>query len=294
MSILPGILQQIIFGTVMGCLYALVAMCMVLIYRGTGILNFAQGEMVVFGAFVAYTLCVTLHWPYWLVFLASFAICWLVGMLLDFLVFRRVVHKPHLNSLMVCVAVGMIIRNATGQIWTFDDLRMPPPFSDKVFELPMGLVLSPLFLGIIIISFAIMIVFYLFLNKTKVGLSIRATSQNMTGAQLMGVPINSVYALCWAIGSAIGSIAGILTAPLFVLNVGMFLVILKAIVAAVLGGILSLPGALMGGLLLGILENVIGTYSPSWIRHIFVWCVLLAVIIAMPQGLWGLISRRKD
>ena len=154
--------------------------------------------------------------------------------------------------------------------------------------------LSPLFLGIIVISFAIMLVFYLFLNRTKVGLSIRATSQNMTGAQLMGVPINSVYALCWAIGSAIGSIAGILTAPLFVLNVGMFLVILKAIVAAVLGGIISLPGALMGGLLLGILENVIGTYSPSWIRHIFVWVVLLAVIIAMPQGLWGLISRRKD
>jgi branched-chain amino acid transport system permease protein len=103
----------------------------------------------------------------------------------------------------------------------------------------------------------------------------------------MGVPVSYVFSICWAISASIGSIAGILIAPLLVLNVGMFIVILKAIVAAVLGGIDSLPGAVLGGILLGVMENLIGTYLPSWIRQIFVWVVLLGVIIAIPRGLWG-------
>jgi branched-chain amino acid transport system permease protein len=276
-----------IFGTVTGCIYALVAICMVLIYKGTGILNFAQGEMVVFSTFIAYTLRVVFLLPYWLVFILSFSISWVIGMLIEYLAFRRVMGKPHLNSLMASVAVGMILRNATGQIWTFDDLRMPPPFSDQVFKLPLGLVISPLFIGIISISFAFMIVFYFFLNRTRIGLSIRAASQNPTAAKLMGVPVSYVFSTCWAISASIGSIAGILIAPLLVLNVGMFIVILKAIVAAVLGGIDSLPGAVLGGILLGVMENLIGTYLPSWIRQIFVWVVLLGVIIAIPRGLWG-------
>lgn len=293
MEIIIQVFQQIIFGTVMGCIYALVALCMVLIYKGTGILNFAQGEMVVFSTFIAYTLRVTFQIPYWLVFILSFFSSWIIGMVIEFLAFRRVMGKPHLNSLMVCIAVGMILRNATGQIWTFDDLRMPPPFSDEVFKIPFGLIISPLFLGIIIISFIIMIIFYFFLNKTRIGISIRATSENFTAAQLMGVPVTYIYSICWGISASIGAIAGILIAPLLVLNVGMFIVILKAIVAAVLGGIESLPGAIIGGILLGILENIIGTYLPSWIRHIFVWVVLLGIIIAIPQGLLGVKKQKK-
>jgi len=287
MGFITEIVQQIIFGTVMGCIYALVAICMVLLYKGTGILNFAQGEMVVFSTFIAYTLRTGFQLPYWLVFILSFIISWFIGMLIELLAFRKVFGKPHLNTLMVSIALGMILRNATGQIWTFDDLRMPPPFSDQVFQIPFGLVISPIFIGIISISFLIMIVFYFFLNRTRLGLSIRATSQNPTAAMLMGVPISYVFSMCWAISAAIGSVAGILIAPLLVLNVGMFIVVLKAIVAAVLGGIGSLPGAVLGGILLGVLENLIGTFLPSWIRQIFVWVVLLGVIIAIPQGLWG-------
>jgi branched-chain amino acid transport system permease protein len=287
MGFLTEIVQQIIFGTVMGCIYALVAICMVLLYKGTGILNFAQGEMVVFSTFIAYTLRTGFQLPYWLVFILSFVISWFFGMLIEVLAFRRVFGKPHLNTLMVAIAIGMILRNATGQIWTFDDLRMPPPFSDQVFQLPFGLVISPIFIGIISISFLIMIILYFFMNRTRLGLSIRATSQNPTAAMLMGVPVSYVFSMCWAISAAIGSVAGILIAPLLVLNVGMFIVVLKAIVAAVLGGIESLPGAVLGGILLGVLENLIGTYLPSWIREIFVWVVLLGVIIAIPQGLWG-------
>jgi len=287
MGFITEIVQQIIFGTVMGCIYALVAICMVLLYKGTGILNFAQGEMVVFSTFIAYTLRTGFQLPYWLVFMLSFIISWFIGMLIELLAFRKVFGKPHLNTLMVSIALGMILRNATGQIWTFDDLRMPPPFSDQVFQIPFGLVISPIFIGIISISFLIMIIFYFFLNRTRLGLSIRATSQNPTAAMLMGVPISYVFSMCWAISAAIGSVAGILIAPLLVLNVGMFIVVLKAIVAAVLGGIGSLPGAVLGGILLGVLENLIGTFLPSWIRQIFVWVVLLGVIIAIPQGLWG-------
>lgn len=287
MGFITEIVQQIIFGTVMGCIYALVAICMVLLYKGTGILNFAQGEMVVFSTFIAYTLRTGFQLPYWLVFILSFVISWFIGMLIEALAFRRVFGKPHLNTLMVSIALGMILRNATGQIWTFDDLRMPPPFSDQVFRLPFGLVISPIFIGIISISFLIMIILYFFMNRTRLGLSIRATSQNPTAAMLMGVPVSYVFSMCWAISAAIGSVAGILIAPLLVLNVGMFIVVLKAIVAAVLGGIGSLPGAVLGGILLGVLENLIGTFLPSWIRQIFVWVVLLGVIIAIPQGLWG-------
>jgi branched-chain amino acid transport system permease protein len=293
MVLVIEIVQQMIFGTVMGCIYALVAICMVLIYKGTGVLNFAQGEMVVFSTFIAYSLRTGLHLPYWLVFLVSFVVSWFIGMAIEFLAYRKVFGKPHLNTLMVSIAVGMILRNATGQIWTFDDLRMPPPFSDQVFRMPLGLVISPIFIGIICISFLIMLVFYLFLNKTRTGLSIRATSQNPTAAMLMGVPVNYVFSTCWAISAAIGSVAGILIAPLLVLNVGMFIVILKAIVAAVLGGMGSLPGAVLGGVVLGVLENLIGTYLPSWIRQIFVWVVLLAVIIAIPQGLWGVRKEKR-
>lgn len=287
MGLIAEIIQQIIFGMVMGCIYALVAICFVLIYKGTDIINFAQGELVVLGAFIGYSLRVTFQLPYWLVFVLSFILSGLLGMVMEILIFRRVIGKPHLNSLMAAIALGMILRNAIGKIWTFDDLNMPPSFSDSMLKLPLGLVISPLFIGIIAISFGIMMIFYLFLNKTKTGISIRATSQNMTAAKLMGVSVSYVSSMCWAISAAIGSIAGILIAPLLVLNVGMFIIILKAIVAAVLGGFGSLPGAVLGGILLGVIENLAGVYFPAWIKHVFSWIVLLVVIMVMPQGLLG-------
>ncbi len=293
MELLTEVIQQVIFGTVMGCIYALVALCFVLIYKATDIINFAQGEMVVFSTFISYSLVVTYHLPYWLVFLISFVVSWGIGMLLEAGVFRRLIGAPHLNGLMVSVAVGMIIRNATGHIWTFDDLRLPPPFSDKVFELPLGLIISPLFMGIIGVALGVMVVLFLFLNRTKAGLSIRATSQNVTAARLMGVPVNRVFSISWSLSAAIGSIGGILIAPLLILNIGMFIVILKALVAAVLGGFGSLPGAIVGGITLGVFENLVGTYLPSWVKHILVWAVLLVVIIVMPQGLLGVKKQKR-
>ncbi len=287
------IFQQIIFGSVMGCIYALVAICFVLIYKATGIINFAQGEMVVLSAFISYTLVADFLLPYWLVFLLSFLISWVIGMIIEAVAFRGLIDAPDLNAIMVSIAVGMILRNATGHIWTFDDLRMPPPFSDQVLHLPMGLVISPLFLGIIAVSIGVMIALYLFLNKTRMGLSIRATSQNKTAANLMGVSVTRVYSMSWGLSGAIGSIAGILISPLLILNVGMFMVILKALVGAVLGGFGSLPGAVLGGVLLGVLENLVGTYLPNWVKYVFVWFVLLAVIMVIPQGLLGVRKHKR-
>jgi branched-chain amino acid transport system permease protein len=293
MELIVEIVQQIIFGSVMGCIYALVAICFVLIYKATDVINFAQGEMTVFSTFISYTLVVAWKLPYWLVFILSFIISWLVGITIERLAFRKLVGASHLNALMVAVAVGMILRNATGHLWTFDDVRMPPPFTDQVFSLPFGLVVSPLFIGIVCVSVGVMIVLFFFLNRTKVGLAIRATSQNTRAASLMGVPVTRIFSISWGLSSAIGSIAGILIAPLLILNVGMFIIILKAIVAAVLGGFGSLPGAIVGGVLLGVLENLIGTYLPSWVKQMFVWAVLLAVIIILPQGLLGMKKKRR-
>jgi branched-chain amino acid transport system permease protein len=287
MELLAEILQQIIFGMVIGCIYALIAICFVLIYKATDVINFAQGEMAVLSTFISYTLVVTCQWPYWLVFISSFVISFMIGVVTERLAFRSLIGASHLNALMVAVAVGMIFRNATGHIWTFDDVRMPPPFSDQVFSLPLGIVISPLFIGIICVSVAVVVVLFLFLNKTKAGLAIRATSQNPRAASLMGVPVTRVFSISWGLSSGIGAIAGILIAPLLVLNVGMFIIILKAIVAAVLGGFGSLPGAIVGGVLLGVMENLIGTYLPGWVKHMFVWTILLVVIIVLPQGLLG-------
>ena len=114
MDLALEILQQIVFGTVMGCIYALVAICFVLIYKATGIINFAQGEMVVLSAFISYTFVVTCQLPYWLVFVLSFAVSWFIGMLIEFFAFRKLIEAPHLNAIMVSVALGMILRNATG------------------------------------------------------------------------------------------------------------------------------------------------------------------------------------
>lgn len=293
MEMIIEILQQIIFGCVMGCMYALVAICFVLIYKATDIINFAQGEMVVLSAFISYTLVADFQLPYWLVFMLSFTISWLIGAVLEILVFRGLINAPHLNAIMVSIAVGMILRNATGQIWTFDDLRMPPPFSEKAFHIPFGMLISPLFIGIIAVSIGVMFALYLFLNKTKMGLAMRATSQNKTAADLMGVPVSSIYSMSWGLSAGIGSIAGILISPLLILNVGMFMVILKALVGAVLGGFGSLPGAVLGGVLLGVFENLVGTYLPTWVKHIFVWVVLLAVIMVMPQGLLGVRKQKR-
>ncbi len=293
MEFLTEVAQQIIFGAVIGCVYALVAICFALIYKATDIINFAQGEMLVFSTFISYSLVVSYHLPYWLVFIISFTVSWFMGMLIEGTVFRRLIGAPHLNALMVSVAVGMIIRNATGHIWTFDDLRLPPPFSDKVFHLPLGLVVSPLFIGILFVAIAVMVVLFFFLNKTKAGLSIRAASQNVNAARLMGVPVSRVFSISWGLSAGIGSIAGILIAPLLILNVGMFIVILKALVAAVLGGFGSLPGAILGGIMLGVLENLVGTYLPNWVKHILVWAILLIVIIVMPQGLLGVRKQKR-
>ncbi|MBW1801879.1 MAG: branched-chain amino acid ABC transporter permease, partial [Deltaproteobacteria bacterium] len=123
MEMIIEIFQQILFGCVMGCIYALVAICFVLIYKATDIINFAQGEMVVLSAFISYTLVFEFQLPYWLVFILSFIISWFIGMIIESLAFRGLIHAPHLNAIMVSIAVGMILRNTTGHIWTFDDLR---------------------------------------------------------------------------------------------------------------------------------------------------------------------------
>lgn len=286
--------QQVVSGTAIGCVYALVALGFVLIYKATEVVNFAQGELMMVGAFLAYTFIVILGMGFWFGALLALLATALLGGALDRVVMRPMVGQPVFAIIMVTIGIGFMFRSLVSMTpgWGVDTYTIETPFYGKVVNLG-ELVLSQDHLAIIVLTMALVAVLFAFFRYTRLGVAMQATSQNQLAAYYMGIPVKNVFSMIWALSAAVAAFAGILLAPIAFVHVNMGYLGIKAFPAAVLGGFGSIPGAIVGGLIIGIVEALAGFYLPEGFKDVAAYIVLLAVLIVRPQGLFGEIARKK-
>jgi branched-chain amino acid transport system permease protein len=286
-------IQQLVSGIALGCVYGLIALGFVLIYKATEVVNFAQGDLMMLGGFFAYTFISLLGFGYWWGFLLAVLSMGLLGMLIERLLVRPILGYPQFAIVMATIGLGYFLRSAAGMIWGTDDLKIDNPFAAGVIRIG-DLVLAHDKLSVIVATLILCATLYVFFNQTRLGTAMRATSENMLAAYYMGIPVKRVVSLIWAISAMVAACAGVLLAPITFIhtNVGLALG-LKAFPAAVLGGFGSIPGALAGGVIIGVIETMAGFYLPAGWKDVAPYLVLLVVLLLRPEGLFGMVARKK-
>jgi len=276
---------QLMAGLATGGIYASLALALVMIYRSTHHLNFAQGEMAMFSTFIA-SMLITAGWPYWAAFFATVTIAFVMGAGIEAVLVRRLRNAPVLAIVVVFVALLVILHSLAGWLFGYAIRPFPSPFAEAAVA---GGLLSPHQLGAIGVTLLMLALMYVFFRYSPLGLQMRATAENPTSSRLVGVRVNRMLALGWGLAGAIGAVAGMMIAPVVFLDVHMMSgVLLYAFAAAVLGGIGSAPGAVIGGFIVGVLENLLGTYVVGAELKLSVALVLIIVVlVAKPSGLFG-------
>ena len=287
-------IQQIISGAAIGCVYALVALGFVLVYKTTEIVNFAQGELMMVGAFFAFTFVVLVGLPFWLGAILAVAAMAGLGTVVDRVVIRPLVGQPVFALFMVTLGVGIVLRSLAGMVpgWGADTHALPTPFANQVVSVG-GLTIRQEHAAIIVLTALLVGLLFAFFRFSRLGVAMQAVQQNQLAASYMGIPVKRVFALTWALSAAVAAFAGVLLAPIAFVHVNMGFIGLKAFPAAVLGGFGSVPGAIAGGLIIGIVEALAGFYLPEGFKDVAAYVVLLAVLTVRPQGLFGVSTKRR-
>ena len=280
------LLQLIVNGAAAGCIYGLIALGFVLIYKATEMVNFAQGEIMMLGAFVAYTLISHFGMSYWAGFLLAICITTVFGYLLDAVVLRRVIGQPQFAVVMLTLGLGFIFRAAAGIGWGYDPVGFNTPFTNRTVGAG-SLILGQDNVSIIVGTVVLCGILFVFFSKTRVGVAMQASSQNQLAAYYMGIPVRRIFSLIWAIAAGVAAIAGILLSPVSMIDVNMGFLGIKAFAAAVIGGFGSIPGSVIGGVLVGIVEQLAGYYLPVGFQEVTSNVVLLGMLILRPQGLFA-------
>ncbi len=279
-------------GLAVGCIYGLVALGFVLIYKATELVNFAQGDLLMLGAFVAYMAVVWWGLDYWVGFLIAVVVVAAFGAFLDATVLRRVMGQPQFAVVMLTIGLGAMFRTFASVTWGSEIYTLPTPFSG-VWTVG-GVTLSHQYLSIVAGTLLLCGVLYGFFTHTRVGVAMQATSQNQLAAYYMGIPVKLIFSLIWAISAGVATVAGILLAPVTLIDINMGLAVaLKAFAAAVLGGFGSIPGALVGGIVIGLIELYAGATLPEGFKDTAPYIVLLLMLAVRPQGLFGTLGRKK-
>ncbi len=285
-------LQVLITGLGQGCLYGLIALGFVLIYKATEIVNFAQGDLLMLGAFFAVTYVGIFDLPYWLGFLLTIVSMAVFGYLLDMLVIRSMIGESQFSVIILTISIGFILRSVAGGIWGSDVLSLETPYSGKMADIA-GLVISQEYLVVIAGTIILSLVLFLFFRFSSLGIAMQASSQNQLAAYYMGIPVKRVFSLIWAISALVAAVAGTLMAPISLVSPQMGFIGIKAFAAAVIGGFGSLPGALLGGLIIGSSEQLAGTYLPTGFQEITAYVIMFLVLTLRPQGLFAQIQQKK-
>jgi branched-chain amino acid transport system permease protein len=286
--------QQLVSGTAIGCVYALVALGFVLIYKATEVVNFAQGELLMIGAFLAYTLIAIAGLDFWLGGLLAVGLAAGFGFLLERVVVRPIVGQPVFAIVMVTIGIGFVARSVATMIpgWGVDTHVLKTPFSNRTVAVG-AVVLSQDHVAIITLTVLLCAALFLFFSRTTLGMAMQATSQNQLAAYYVGIPVKTVFSLIWGISAGVAAFAGVLLAPIAFVHANMGFIGIKAFPAAVLGGFGSVPGAVVGGLVIGVVESLAGFYLPEGFKDVAAYVVLLLVLLVRPQGLFGEANRKK-
>lgn len=288
-------MQYFLNGLPLGAIYALVALSYSLIYASSGVLNWSQGDMVMLGAYLGFTVFQLLHLGFTPALFISMAVVAAVGVAVQYFILRplRERQSPPINVVIATLGVAIMARNIALVIWGPDAQNFPSPVSSTPIQLGV-LSITMQDVLILIMALLLMTVLQFLLRRTREGKALRAVAQDRYAAVLMGIDTGRSDAVAFATSAALGAAAGILVAPVFFVTFNMGAGIgLKGFVAAVIGGLGNIPGAIAGGFFLGVLESVTGGQISSGYRDAITFALLILVLWLRPSGLFIRKSRQK-
>jgi branched-chain amino acid transport system permease protein len=287
-------IQLVISGIAQGCIYGLIALGFVLIYKATETVSFAQGELMMLGAFCGLAAMTFMGFPFWLAILSTIAAMAVFGVLLERIVIRPILGQPQFSIVMLTIGIGYVARGLITMIPGIgtETHALPVPYKDEVFNLGT-LVLNAEQLVIIGATATLCLLLFAIFRYSKIGIAMQASSQNQLAAYYMGIPVKTLNGVVWGLAAAVAAVAGLLLSPITFVHANMGFIGLKAFPAAVVGGFGSLPGAIVGGLVIGIVESLSGFYLPEGIKDVAAYVVVLIMLMVKPNGLFGEKLRKK-
>jgi branched-chain amino acid transport system permease protein len=279
-------------GLAAGCIYGLVALGFVLIYKATEMVNFAQGDLLMLGAFAAFTYIGLFGLPYWLGFILAVFSAAIFGLLLDVVVLRRVIGQPQFAVVILTIGLGFIFRSIAILVWGPDIRTLPSPFANSVTNIG-EIVIADVSLSIIVGTLLLSGALFAFFRYTRWGVAMQAASQNQLAAYYMGIPVKLIFSMVWGISAGVATTAGILLAPVSLIDPNIGFIAIRAFSAAVLGGFTSLPGAVVGGLIIGVIEQFSAIYLAEGVKDLAAPVVALTMLAVYPQGILGQRTRKR-
>lgn len=286
------LLQATASGIVTGCVYALIALTLSLVYKSTEVVNFAGGELVMIGAYMGMVGLVYFDLPYPLTIVLCAVVLFILGFLFDRVVLSRTIARVESQSVLVAVVTATLgfsyVLKGSVRVFSYTEevRRLPPLFSGPpIFIGPI--VLQRQDIAIVVSVIAVMALLWAFFRFTLAGKALRATSQNPKAAALIGIPVDGIRVLVWGGTATLAGLAGLLLGPKLLLTPEMGSILILALAAACVGGFTSMPGCVVGGVLLGILQNLAGLFISSRAIAVVPFLIIMAVLTLRPQGLLG-------
>lgn len=284
-------LQLIINGLVVGSIYSLVALGFVIIFKATKVVNFAQGELVMVGAYVCFALTVQYQLPFALSFLLTLVFSIVLAILVERLILRPLIGEPIISVIMVTIGLSSMLKSFVQMTWGTQIQVFPPILPQEPYML-MGLPIAPVYVAAFGLSLLLFGVFTLFFKYSSLGIAMRATAFDQQAAQSMGIGIKSIFALSWCIAAVVSSIGGIILGNINGINAQLGHLGLKVFPAVILGGLDSLIGAALGGLIIGVLENICegaakDLFDLGGFKEVASFAILVVILMIKPYGLFG-------
>ena len=289
------IIEILLNGLSMGAIYALLALGFVLIFKSTGVINFAQGELAMVGAFICYSFATLMNIPYVYAFLVALIGGLILGAIVYQTFFRTMVGEPLFSTIMVTVGLASILTCLAGLIWGHDVYSLNSPFTDKVIHIG-NVTFAQGSAYTIVVSVVLFVIFILFFNRSLLGISMRGTAEDPDTAGLMGINVKKIHMVAWALGALVAAVAGMFLAEQSFVRLSMSHTGIKAMSAAILGGMESVSGAILGGVIIGVVEGLAANYLSGMevgdfhfgdIKDVAAFVIMIIVLMIRPHGIFG-------
>ena len=285
-------LQLVISGLVIGSIYSAVALGFVIIYKATRVVNFAQGELLMVGAYVCYAFLVQMHVPFWAALLLTVLFGMALAMFVERLILRPMIGEPAISIIMVTIGLSLVLRSVASAIWGTDILVYEPKLFPQEMISFAGVPVSLEFVWCFVLSVFLLAVFSIFFKYSKAGVAMRATAFNQQAAQSMGISVKHIFALSWVISAVVSGIGGVLIGNINGINNTLYHFGLKVFPATILGGLDSILGAAIGGMIIGILENLSDGFCKTYfdlsgVKEVAPYVILVLILMVKPYGLFG-------
>jgi branched-chain amino acid transport system permease protein len=289
-------IQILVAGVVIGSIYAIVALGFTLIYKSTGVVNFAQGELLLVGAYICLQLTVEYKLNFVISFFVTLLFMFIFGFLVEKIFLRKMIGEPIISIIMLTIGLSSVFKSLVQLIWGTDTKTFPQIFSEEPVEIG-NITISYVYIFSFISVAVFLIIFSVFFKKTKVGIAMRAVASDQQAALSMGIDVKRIFALSWAIAAVVSSVGGILIGNINGINTSLSQFGLKVFPVVILGGLDSILGAIVGGLIIGILENIAGGYIDPIIgggaKDVFPFIFMIVILMIKPYGLFGTVEVEK-